>query len=791
MLRTTMGQLMVNHGLPEDLRDYSRVLDKKGIEKFLQTVAEKHPEKYRDVVQHLSQVGYRTAQATGGLSFGLQHMRQALAAKLFNEKARQRIKEIYANKEDSHDVKEAQVVDYLFQHGDKLTDDVLRESIAEDNPLAMQVLSGSRGNPTNLRSLRAGDLLYVDHKDRPIPVPVLRSYSQGLRPVEYYAGTFGARKGVISTKFATQQSGFYSKQLNQISHRLVVSGLDREPGEEHAPMGMPTTVDDPDNEGALLAKDIGTYKRNTILTPKILADIRAQGFERLLVRSPIAGGHPNGGLYSRDIGIREMGGLARVGENPGISSAQALSEPVTQGMLGAKHGGGVAKGRATGPMGFTLVNQLIQSPKTFKGGAAHAQVDGKVTSIRPAPQGGTYITVDNKQHYVGHGYDATVKVGDEVEAGDILSDGIPNPAEIVNHKGLGEGRRYFVKTYTQACKDSGIPVHRRNVEILARGLIDHVAMDAEVGDHVPGDTVLYSRLEHSWEPREDHKVMPVKDSKGMYLERPVLHYSIGTKMRPSVLKTLDEYGIKNVAVHKDPAPFTPTMIRGMENLAHDPDWMTRFLGSYLKKNFLRGVHSGDISDEKGTSYVPSLARSAGFGQTGPVQSYKPTTPLPTPPKPASSILQQMETPETEHTLKVSSIIQNPFYKRALEELPFQLEYPSGTYRQLSGDPDDDDDDDDDFPLREITYPVDCGTLGGYRNELGESLTLFQGTDPKGEHGSFIVARPERFQTETKFYRNLSPFEKDQLLRAFAPILQVRPREYKTSEELFKALSKFQ
>ena len=80
------------------------------------------------------------------------------------------------------------------------------------------------GKAMNLASLIASDMLYSDHHDEVIPIPVLRSYSEGLSPEEYWAGTYGARRGIMSTKFATQEAGFLSKQLNQAGHRLVVMG---------------------------------------------------------------------------------------------------------------------------------------------------------------------------------------------------------------------------------------------------------------------------------------------------------------------------------------------------------------------------------------------------------------------------------------------------------------------------------------------------------------------------------------------------------------------------------------
>jgi DNA-directed RNA polymerase subunit beta' len=620
MLHVTAGQLAVNSVLPEDLRDYNRTLDKKGLEKLLQAVADKYPEKYRQVVHDLSRLGYHTAYLTGGNSFGLSHLRQSMAGHKAQVELEDAVSKIYTDPTLKGREKDMRVVELLLGKSKDLEDQTYKESLAENNPFAHQVLSGARGNPTNLRSLRAGDLLYVDHHDNPIPVPVLHSYSHGLSPVEYYASTFGARKGVIDVKFATQDAGAFSKNLNQIAHRLIVVAPDNEK-DPTTVRGLPVETEDPDNEGALLAKPAGGYPRNTMLTPKILGDLKEKGVMKLLVRSPMVGGHETGGLLARDLGYRERGGLPPVGDYVGIAAAQALSEPLSQAQLSSKHSAGVA-GAAKGVSGFKLVNQLVQVPKTFRGGAAHAQKDGRVQSVEPAPQGGNYVTVDGTRHYVAQGFEVTVKPGQTVEAGDLLSEGIPNPYEITKHKGNGEGRRYFTDAFRKAFADAGIGAHRRNIEILARGLIDHVRLADEFEQYQPGDVVSYSRLEHHYKPRDGYDVVEPKRALGMYLEAPVLHYTIGTKVRPSVVQNLADFSVPSIAVHKDPPPFEPEMIRGMDTMSHDPDWMTRFLGSYLQKNLLKGTYRGDVSDEAGTSYVPPLAHAVEFGHKGLTKGWK-------------------------------------------------------------------------------------------------------------------------------------------------------------------------
>jgi DNA-directed RNA polymerase subunit beta' len=622
MLNTTVGQLMINESLPMGLRDYDRKLDKKGIADLLQQVAEEYPEEYRDVAKDLSDVGRDVAYVTGGNSFGLRHITKSPAARRAYLTLRKRLKAIQTNPRLSDKDKEAKIISAVGKVQEKLTDAIYDEALAEKNPLAFQVMSGSRGNPVSLRSLRGGDGLYVDGVGNVIPVPVLRSYSEGLTSVEYWAGTYGTRKGITDVKGATADAGYFAKQMNQLTHRLLVTALDDENDTGTSQRGLPVDIDDTDNEGALLALAIGGYKRNTILTPKILKDLKRRGRKRILIRSPMVGGPADGGVYARDVGVRERGGLAPVGDYVGLAAAQAIAEKLTQGQLSSKHTGGVA-GESKAVSGFKYINQLVQVPKRFQGGAAHAQIDGKVNGIEKAPQGGHFVKINNESHYVNAGFDVKVKIGEVVEAGDVISDGIPNPADIVKHKGIGEGRRYFVKAFREAYTASGMGAHRRNLELISRGLINHVRLSEEMGDHVPGDVVPYSILERNWKIRAGAREVDTRQAVGKYLERPVLHHTIGTKIQPSMLDELRQFGVKRLEVHDDPPPFEPEMIRAASSIAHDPDWMTRMIGSGQKKSLLSAVHRGGTSDFAGTSYAPALARGESFGRAGATVGWKP------------------------------------------------------------------------------------------------------------------------------------------------------------------------
>lgn len=1002
-MQTTLGQLLINEALPEELRDYNRVFTKKDMGKLAQQLAEKYPDKYRETMKRLHDIGQEAAYTTNGLSFGLKDIKPTLAARTVQLRIQKQLQGILADKSLDDKARNAKILKLAGAAQQQLVEDVYKEALGQDNPLAHQ--TNMKGNKFSLNSIIGADMQYVDHKNDPIPIPVMRSYSQGLRPVEYFAGAFGTRKGVMDLKTATADAGFFGKQLAQMTHRLLVTADDDDDEERNATAqdrGFPSDVDDTDNEGALLARAVGPYKRNTVLTPKILKDIKEMGVKDILVRSPLVGGPEDGGVYARDVGYREKGALPPVGDYVGIAAAQALclaegtrvrmadgsvkeieniaagdvvlgcslsgdvrpvpvlaqqysgdkecvrvlyrrgtgavneedflsvigtrehkiltevvvrtnkaaanrlayfdavatrplgfqppnaqdyicaklstsfddadmrdepyallaglltgdgclttenavrftcydqeladdlpallrplgfslagtypeyrirdedalyikkadgeqyrnrlkqwlkneglwgcrahekqlphtiwewsnasikayiagmlatdgyvienkhshgigfgatsrdliagiktllavrfgiygaavrvsqkkadnarpmyvftinagdmvqklsdfyipgvkhekllriiaeakktndstrarfvreeevgvrptydiyiahpdhlfllenglvvsnSEPVTQAQISSKHSGGVGGASAIG--GFKAINALVQVPKTYPNGAAHAQLDGHVQEIRPAPQGGYYVQISGQEHYVPTDRQLAVKKGDALEAGDVLTDGIPNPAEIVRHKGVGEGRRYFVQTMQQVLKNSNVSAHRRNIELLSRGLINHVRMTDEYGDNVPDEIVPYSMIERSWTPRPGSVTGAPKTLSGHYLERPVLHYSIGTKIGKGVQTNLEKYGINNIEAHKEPPPFQPEMIRGMANISNDPDWMTRMLGSYQEKGLMNSVHRGLVSDTAGSSFVPSLARGETFGVSDATSGWRP------------------------------------------------------------------------------------------------------------------------------------------------------------------------
>ena len=258
-------------------------------------------------------------------------------------------------------------------------------------------------------------------------------------------------------------------------------------------------------------------------------------------------------------------------------------------------------------------------PKAYDVKASVATVDGTVSAIEDAPQGGQYVILDDNRDgkiYVPPSLNVSVKPGDKIEAGDAVSSGLLSPADVVAYKGVGEGRRYFTDRFTKVFKDSHYGVNRRNVEILSRALVNNVMVenpDSE-GDALPGDIVRYSAWASGYTPRDGSATVTLDKATGQYLEAPVLHYTIGTRITPSVAKRLKRHGCTDVLVNKTAPGIVPHMVSVVDAPAYSGDWMARLGTSYLKDRLLEDAQHGARSELHSTNPIPSLAKGVELGK---------------------------------------------------------------------------------------------------------------------------------------------------------------------------------
>lgn len=615
---TTVGQVLVNDALPPQFRDYERVMDSKGIESLLEQIAREAPETYADVTKRLMDIGNSAAYDTG-TTIRLSDLRPSFDKRPILQAVDIAEKQIRADKTLT-DAQKSEMVEKLYDKANsRIMEETYNAELAKKNQLALQVASKARGNKTQLAAFISTPGTYSDPSGKMVPMFIQHSFAEGLTPAEYWAGSFGARTGVVSTKTATAKGGAFGKLLSASAIAQVVTEEDC--GTQG---GLPVKVDDDDNIGAVLAYPAGGYEAGTVITKNVLSDLRKdKRHDEIVIRSPVTCACKDG-VCSKCAGIRETGGFPPIGYNLGTNAASAFAERITQNSLNTKHSGKLSSGKGK-YQGFEMLTSLAKVPKVFPNRATLATIDGEVTKIEDAPQGGTYIYVtadrggEEKRHYVAPGYDLDVKVGDTVEAGDQMSDGVIDPSELVKYKGIGEGRRYWANRFTQAIRDSGMAGNRRNAEVLARTVMNTVKLNSEeaAGDGLPGDVTTYTNWSYGFKPRPNSTIVaPTVASIGKYLEQPVLHYTIGTRITPSVINTMKKFKVANVMVNDTQPDVTPFMERIEDSNAEKKDWMARLGTTYLKSRLQEDVARGAESHLHSTEPYPGIAKGVEFGDWG-------------------------------------------------------------------------------------------------------------------------------------------------------------------------------
>lgn len=590
----SLGQLLVNDVLPERYRTREPI-GKSNLGKMLTAMAKEDPRGYVDVVGKLKKLG-DDLSTLEGCSVGLDDIAPDYDKRdKLLKPAVEAIKKAKTQEERERIILETQ-------------DKMLAHTKEHPGSMTQQALSGARGNIPQLMKTVASPVAAIDGKGQITPWLIGRSYSEGLSAADYWVAGNEARINTVKSATSVAEPGDMAKVLVNALYPMVITQDDC--GTHN---GLLLAADDIHVAGRYLARDFGRYPRNTLVTAPIFSDVKAKG-GKVWVRSPMTC-EAHEGLCRKCQGSDEKGNPHPIGMNVGVRAAQALAEPLTQFSLNAKHGVRVLKGSAPRLEGMSGLKQLVEVPQSFFNKATLADHHGKVTRVVAAPHGGHYVYVDDKEHYVGPALKVLVHEGQQVEAGDALSEGIPKPDEVVRHKGLGVGRQYLADQIHTLYQQQGMNMDKRHLELLARADLSHVKVLEHSDKHptlLKGDLVHYDNYRKALE--EHVKTLPLAQAVNHVLGGEVLHYTVGTPLTPSLVAHLRELGVKEVPVAVD-APRVEFVMRPLtRNPLLNPDWMARMAHRYLKDSLMKGAHFGDTSNLHGTHPVPAYAYGAELGE---------------------------------------------------------------------------------------------------------------------------------------------------------------------------------
>ena len=223
-----------------------------------------------------------------------------------------------------------------------------------------------------------------------------------------------------------------------------------------------------------------------MINDKIAAEIVAAGIEKVTVRSVI-GCRTKHGVCAKCYGM----GLATrqevsIGEAVGIIAAQSIGEPGTQLTMRTIHSGGVA-GVADITQGLPRVEELFEARKP-KGLAIISEIDGTVRIKEEKNKKEVVIKGEHeaKEYVIPFGSKLRVREGDEVLAGDPITEGSINPGEILAIKGPTGVFEYLTTEVQKVYRNQGVDINDKHIELIARQMLKKVRVEDN------GDTNMFS-----------------------------------------------------------------------------------------------------------------------------------------------------------------------------------------------------------------------------------------------------------------------------------------------------------
>jgi DNA-directed RNA polymerase subunit beta' len=435
VIDTTIGRVMFNAILPDDLRFINRTLDRSAIRDIVTQTFERHGnEMTAEVVDRIKNLGFAAA-TQAGVSISIDDVAIPESKERTITEAESKVAEIdrqfqrgliSEQERYEHTVK-------IWTDATKNVIDAMMDALDKRGSVYMMATSGARGNTQQMGQIGGMRGLIADPQGRIIDLPIRSNFREGLTVLEYFISTHGGRKGLADTAIRTADSGYLTRRLVDVAQDVIVRIDDC--GDED---GIFINADEPGMVepfqdrmfGRLVSQDIKDPKGKVIAVrgddiDHILArKIGEAGVKRVRVRSPL-GCHAKHGIcracYGRNLAT---GKLVETGEAVGIIAAQSIGEPGTQLTMRTFHTGGVAAVGKDITMGLPRVEELFEA-RVPKGMAVVCEIDGIAEVVRD-PDGSRKLVVRNSQDYtvpisVPAGYVLAIEDGAEVVAGQPLA----------------------------------------------------------------------------------------------------------------------------------------------------------------------------------------------------------------------------------------------------------------------------------------------------------------------------------------------------------------------------------
>ena len=519
LVRTTVGRLIFNEGIPQDLGFVDRsdpetmydpeinfITGKKQLGKIIDKCITKHGFTVSaDVLDTIKARGYKYS-TRGALTVSISDMTVPEKKKdliTSTEKEIVKIERQYKRGFLTNDERYRLVVKAWEQTTKDVTD-ALMAGLDRYNPIWMMADSGARGSTAQIRQLAGMRGLMADTSGRTIEIPIKANFREGLSVLEYFISSRGARKGLADTALRTADSGYLTRRLVDVSQEVIIREHDCGTHEgitvsEIVEHGQTIETFGERLKGRYPVEDVLDPKTGEVLisnermmTPEDAQMLESHGIYEVTIRSVLTC-RARSGVCSKCYGINlAIGEPVGEGEAVGIIAAQSIGEPGTQLTMRTFHTGGVAGGDIT--QGLPRVEELFEARRPKKM-AQLAEISGRV-SMEDAKRGGMVsvtITADDGEvvsYSLPYSAGIRVKEGDEARKGMELSDGALWPADVLRIRGLSAVHNYLIQEVQKPYRQQGVDINDKHIEVIVRQMMRKVRVE-ESGDSglLSGSTV--------------------------------------------------------------------------------------------------------------------------------------------------------------------------------------------------------------------------------------------------------------------------------------------------------------
>ncbi len=547
MVRTTVGRIIFNEAIPQNLGYVDRtkdedkfryeidfLVDKKGIGKIINRCINRcGSTETAAVLDKIKSLGYKFS-TRAALTVSVSDMEIPKEKQEYLDEAEEKVEMItrkFRRGLMTDEERHAKVIEAWNIANDKITVALLA-GLGKYNNIYMMANSGARGSNSQIKQLAGMRGLMANPSGGIIELPIKSNFREGLSVLEYFISAHGARKGLTDTALRTADSGYLTRRLVDVSQDIIIREWDCCEGDEKEAPGLWVSAFMDGNEVIeglqdrirgrwsvldIIHPDTGEIivPADTMITVDQAERVEKAGIKKVLIRTVLTC-RSNVGICAKCYGANMASGrYVRIGESVGIIAAQSIGEPGTQLTMRTFHTGGIAGDDIT--QGLPRVEELFEARKP-KGLAIISEFGGNVTLNDTKKKREVIITNpetgETKDYLIPYGSRLKVYDGDVVEAGDEITEGSVNPHDILKIKGLRGVQDYMIQEVQRVYRLQGVEINDKHIEVIVRQMLKRVKIE-ENGDtdFLPGSLVDWLTFENTNAALEAEGLEPATGSR--------------------------------------------------------------------------------------------------------------------------------------------------------------------------------------------------------------------------------------------------------------------------------------